>query len=207
MARPREFNDKKVVNQITQLFWEKGFKGTSMDDLVKTTGLNKGSLYTCFGNKEEIFKLALENYLNNDSSDPIADNSAIGALCRFYALIISDADLPRKKRRGCFVFNSCLEFGNQTGRLASFVRSMAQKREEFFQGIIEEAKAKREIPTHISAKRAGQRAFATAFAIRELSKFKPDRDFLSDIANTFLESIESEKRIDLVKRKMKPCSE
>src|SRR5271154_564760 len=159
MARPREFDERKVIDQIMQLFWEKGFLGTSMDELVKATGLNKGSLYHCFGNKEAIFKSALDNYLNNGPvADTVSDNSSIGALCRFYALIISDADLPRKKRRGCFVFNSCLELGNQPGRLASFVLSMAKKREEFFQRLIEEAIENGEIPTHIDKKKAGQRA-------------------------------------------------
>ncbi len=197
MARPREFNHKKVVDRITELFWEKGFKGTSMDDLVKTTGLNKGSLYTCFGNKEAIFKLALTNYVGSSSEDPIPSNSPINRLCRFYALIISDADLPKKKRRGCFVFNSCLEFGNRSGGLAPFVLSIAKTREFFFTSLIEEAKEKGEIPRRIDEKRAGQRAFATAFAIRELSKFKPEKDFLCDIGNTFLESIGTTKRINL----------
>ena len=183
------------MTQIMDLFWEKGFEGTSMDDLVKTTGLNKGSLYTCFGNKEEIFKMALERYSGARASALRQDESAIEALRNFYSFIISEADLPKKKRRGCFLFNSCLEFGNKSANLTPFVIALGKKRETFFQELVDKAKRDGEIPKDIDSKKAAQRAFATAFTIREMAKFKPDRDFLSEIANSTLASLGAEARV------------
>ena len=96
MGRPREFDHEKIMNKIMLLFWEKGFKGTSMDDLVKTTGLNKGSLYVCFGNKEKIFKLALKTYVKRGAALSSNTESPLDSLCNFYSSLIAEADLPKK---------------------------------------------------------------------------------------------------------------
>ena len=195
MARPREFDDEKVMTKIMNLFWQKGFKGTSMDDIVKETGLNKGSLYTCFGNKEVLFKLAMKHYLGQGAGALPRKESAIATLCQFYSYIVAEAELPKKERRGCFVFNSCLEFGNQSESLTPFVLAVGKQREMFFQNILEEAKKKGEIPSQVDVIGASQRAFATAFTIREMSKFKPEKRFLCGLANSLLESIGTSERI------------
>jgi len=44
MARKKEYDKEKVLDLATQLFWEKGFKATSIGDIVKATGLNKYSM-------------------------------------------------------------------------------------------------------------------------------------------------------------------
>jgi TetR/AcrR family transcriptional regulator, transcriptional repressor for nem operon len=197
MGRPREFDQGKIVNKIMFLFWEKGFKGTSMDDLVKTTGLNKGSLYVCFGNKEKLFKLALKAYVERGASLSSGTESPLNALCNFYSSLVSEADLPKKKRRGCFIFNSCLEFGNQNEPLTSFVLSIGKQRERFFSNLIQTAQEKGELPKKLDKDSAAQRAFATAFTIREMSKFKPEKDFLCNIVNAFFESIGATQRVSL----------
>lgn len=59
MARPREFNENVVLAQSRKLFASQGFNGTSIDDLVKATGLLRGSLYKAFGSKRNLFELVL----------------------------------------------------------------------------------------------------------------------------------------------------
>lgn len=60
MARPREFDEYVVVTQVASLFAKQGFNGTSLDDLVTTTGLQRGSIYKAFGSKLNLFHLALQ---------------------------------------------------------------------------------------------------------------------------------------------------
>ncbi len=64
MARKKEYNKDDVLKAATNVFWEKGFKGTSVSDLVAATGLNKHSMYEVFGNKEGLFKECLLTYAN-----------------------------------------------------------------------------------------------------------------------------------------------
>lgn len=59
MARPRTFNESQVRIQAKQLFAVQGYHGTSIDDLVRVTGLLRGSLYKAFGSKRNLFELVL----------------------------------------------------------------------------------------------------------------------------------------------------
>ena len=62
MGRPREFDIDEALGKALHLFWRKGFEGTSMTDLTDAMGIAKPSLYATFGNKEELFRKALDSY-------------------------------------------------------------------------------------------------------------------------------------------------
>ena len=62
MGRPREFDVDEALGKALHLFWRKGFEGTSMTDLTDAMGIAKPSLYATFGNKEELFRKALDSY-------------------------------------------------------------------------------------------------------------------------------------------------
>lgn len=59
MARPRAFDERVVLSQARTLFANQGYNGTSIDDLVKATGLLRGSLYKAFGSKRNLFEILL----------------------------------------------------------------------------------------------------------------------------------------------------
>jgi AcrR family transcriptional regulator len=61
-GRPRTFNIDIVLEQALLVFWRKGYLGTSLTDLTEATGLNRPSLYAAFGNKETLFRKALDRY-------------------------------------------------------------------------------------------------------------------------------------------------
>jgi AcrR family transcriptional regulator len=62
MGRPREFDVDEALQTAMELFWKKGYEGTSLNDLTEGMGITKPSLYGFFGNKEELFRKALERY-------------------------------------------------------------------------------------------------------------------------------------------------
>ena len=64
MGRPREFDVDKALDLALQVFWRKGYEGASMADLTQTMGITKPSLYSAFGNKEELFRKALDRYVD-----------------------------------------------------------------------------------------------------------------------------------------------
>ena len=64
MGRPREFDVDKALELALQVFWRKGYEGASMADLTETMGITKPSLYSAFGNKEELFRKALDRYVD-----------------------------------------------------------------------------------------------------------------------------------------------
>ncbi|MBT2134707.1 TetR/AcrR family transcriptional regulator [Croceibacterium sp. LX-88] len=61
-GRPREFDVEEALATALRVFWEKGYDAASMTDLTEAMGITRPSLYAAFGNKEELFKRALDLY-------------------------------------------------------------------------------------------------------------------------------------------------
>ncbi len=62
MGRPREFCLEGALEKALEVFWRHGFEGASMADLTAAMGITKPSLYASYGNKEELFRKALDLY-------------------------------------------------------------------------------------------------------------------------------------------------
>ena len=62
MARPRSFDPDQALDLARDVFWQKGFQATSLDDITAATGLAKPSLYAAFGDKNALFLKILERY-------------------------------------------------------------------------------------------------------------------------------------------------
>jgi len=196
MARPREFDKEKTLGTVMNLFWEKGFHETTLEDLTSATGLKKASLYACFGNKENLFKKALTLYSEKGPFVRLnLKGTALNRLAAFYEHQITGVTDRKGQRKGCFLFNSCLEFSNKKGSLAIFVKDRSKRNETFFEALIREAMITGEISSQVDLEKITGRAYATAFTIREISKFRPEKDFLKDIADTFFKSIDSEIKV------------
>ena len=72
MARPTEYDIENVLDKAMEIFWEKGYEGVSMAQLVEYTGLNRRTMYSLFKDKEGLFKDALDNYYTKRSAKKIA---------------------------------------------------------------------------------------------------------------------------------------
>jgi len=62
MGRRREFCVEKALDAALCVFWRKGYEGASYTDLTEATGVERPALYSAFGNKESLFRRALERY-------------------------------------------------------------------------------------------------------------------------------------------------
>jgi AcrR family transcriptional regulator len=61
-GRPRAFDADKALEKALLLFWRKGYEGTSLSDLTRAMGINRPSLYAAFGDKEALFRKAVDRY-------------------------------------------------------------------------------------------------------------------------------------------------
>ena len=61
-GRPREFDVEEALGAALRVFWTKGYEGASLTDLTEAMGVTRPSLYAAFGNKEELFRKALDLY-------------------------------------------------------------------------------------------------------------------------------------------------
>src|ERR1700693_3521049 len=67
-GRPRSFDSDKALDAAMQVFWRKGYEGASLSDLTGAMGINRPSLYAAFGDKEALFRKALDRYAEGPAS-------------------------------------------------------------------------------------------------------------------------------------------
>jgi len=81
MGRRRTFIESEAISSATAVFAEHGFAGTSVDDLVRTTGVNRASLYGVFGSKDGLFQRCLTEALTalSPAATPSDFSDAAGA--------------------------------------------------------------------------------------------------------------------------------
>ncbi|MFI5910536.1 TetR/AcrR family transcriptional regulator [Dactylosporangium sp. NPDC051541] len=100
-GRPRTFDPDIALRQALDLFWERGYEGTSLQDLAKAMGVAAGSIYACFGTKEELFRQVMALYGATAGEPPRralreepTARGAIHAMLRATADQVTGADTP-----------------------------------------------------------------------------------------------------------------
>ena len=125
MARPREFDEDRVVLAIRNEFWDKGYAATSMDDLLRVSGLGKGSLYGAFGDKHSLFLRVLRDY---DDANLLMLRERLVSVARGIDLVREFVLGPTVDptgavaRRGCLLANSNAELAASTPDVAAEAR-------------------------------------------------------------------------------------
>ncbi|MFH8533983.1 TetR/AcrR family transcriptional regulator [Streptomyces tendae] len=111
MARPREFDEDTVVAKALDRFWTAGYRATSITDLLRATGLSRGSLYAAFGDKRGLFLRALDAYCADVLAAVHAalDGDDQGAAGRLVSHVRHVADHCGAGARGCFLAKSVSE--------------------------------------------------------------------------------------------------
>jgi AcrR family transcriptional regulator len=110
-GRPRTFDSDTALDRALEVFWRQGYEGTAISDLTKAMGItNAPSLYNAFGNKEQLFRKALDRYADGPAryireafTEPTA-RAAVAALLHGAADATTDPDHPR----GCITVQGAL---------------------------------------------------------------------------------------------------
>lgn len=120
-GRPRSFDIDRVTDLALGLFWERGFEGTNLDDIIDATGVKASSLYAAFGSKRGIFHAAMDRYqvYVGEPLDLLATGTAgVEDVARFVewvrAGIVSDS-----QPSGCLVVNTMVELAVADAEIAA----------------------------------------------------------------------------------------
>lgn len=182
MPRTKQFDQQEVLDKAVELFWKKGFHATSMQDLVDHLGINRASLYSTFGGKDELFEQALSAYRASNHSWLevfLARHDSVkqGVYAFFAESIAQSVDDPEAK--GCFAVNCITELipganenvqqslmDNKAGVEAIFVR--------YLQKGVEQG----EISKEADLLSLARLFFALSTGIRVMAKLEPDQKAL-----------------------------
>ncbi|MBT5900765.1 MAG: TetR/AcrR family transcriptional regulator [Opitutaceae bacterium] len=191
MARPPQFDRTEVLEKATQLFWERGYRGASVSDLVKATGLLPGSIYASFGNKEGMFIACLDYYgAQGDAlrSQFESDSSPLTVLRNFFFAIVEMA-ADGDGSRGCFLVNASLECAESDSAIKSKVRDCMGQNEVWIRDQIDAARQVGELSEDTDTTRLAGCLTGAMFGFRVMSRAQEDPDKIRDVASTTFDSL------------------
>jgi TetR/AcrR family transcriptional repressor of nem operon len=187
MARPREFEPDDVLDTAMRQFWERGYRATSVDDLVRATGVKPGSLYSAFpGGKHALLMGSLDRYSKlvvpqklGDLAEPGASVAQIRA---YFDGLVRDLLSP-EGRQGCLLINSAIENAAVDPEVAAVVRGHMARIEHCFTDALRTAIDLGEIPASVNVRAVAKGLVATASGLMVVGKANPDEEVLRIIVD------------------------
>jgi TetR/AcrR family transcriptional regulator, transcriptional repressor for nem operon len=187
MPRPREFEPDEVLDSAMRQFWERGYRATSVDDLVRATGVKPGSLYTAFpGGKRALFLGSLDRYSKlivpqklGDLEDPGASVAHVRA---YFDGLVCDLLSP-EGRQGCLLVNSAIENAATDPEVAAVVRGHMARLEHCFTAALRAAIRRGEIPADVDPAARARGLVATGMGLMVVGKANPNEEVLRAIVD------------------------
>jgi len=136
-GRPRGFDEAAALDAAMQVFWEKGFEATSLDDLTRAMGLSRSSFYAAFGGKQSLFLRAVEHYSKRGirTLKEVAEDAGAGAVDAMLQALAN----PEGGSRGCLLINCITELAPHDEKVAELGRRHIGNIEEIFARAIDPA--------------------------------------------------------------------
>ena len=187
MPRPREFDPDTVLNQAMLRFWERGYRATSVEDLVKATGVNPGSLYGAFpGGKHTLFLKSLERYSDLVVPQQLGalegPDASVAEIRGYFDALIEDLMRP-EGRQGCLLVNSAIENAAEDDEVAAVVRGHLARLEGCMAGALSNAIGRGEVRATLDPVGTAKLLVATGQGLMVVGKANPDRAVLLAIVD------------------------
>ena len=185
MARTKEFNEDQALDKAIEIFWHKGYNGTSAQDLVTHLGLSRSSLYDTFGDKQKLFAQSLRRYQKNAQNQIVELFDQSTNIKETLQDIFKQAvieSLEDRITKGCFMVNSSVELAMHDEEIAKIVKNNSQIMEEVFTKAVLKGQNEGHISKAIDAKVLARFIFNNYSGIRVLARTgERDKQVYDDI--------------------------
>ena len=142
MPRPKSFDRYEVLEQAMNLFWDSGYRATSIQDLENHLGINRVSLYREFGNKHDLFLAALDHYsekvIDSGLAVLISPPDGLASIQRFFEMTLEATE--RGNWRSCLMSNSASELARHDRDTARRTEQSVARLEGAFLGALTRAR-------------------------------------------------------------------
>ena len=186
MGRPREFDTDAALEKAMRLFWAKGYEGTSVGDLTETLGISRPSLYAAFGDKQSLFRAALERYaagpagyvavaLGKPTAREVAAHLLRGA---------ADLQASTQNPGGCLTVNGAIACGDQAEPVRQALNAHRTAGVALLRGRFEQAKAQHDLPKDSDSAALARFLAAVVYGMAVLASGGASRKQLEQVIRT-----------------------
>jgi len=132
-----------ILDKVMHLFWEKGFFATSIDEVVKITGLNRAAIYKHFGGKEPLYLAMLKRYLSQVTfqlTQPLLepDENPITALQTFFTQFTQAMEIP-VQQKGCFLVMTATDLPLKSDAINQVVNEFLAQLQQLLADLLAQA--------------------------------------------------------------------
>ena len=189
MARHKEFDRDEALHKAMEVFWARGYEGTSIQKLTGRMGINRQSLYDTFGDKHMLYLQALDRYREVETRKSIelleSARSVKKVLQEFFAGVIEEAVCDRE-RRGCFMGNAMSELAGRCKQTAVRTAGNLAAMEGAFHNALLRGKRSGELKGVRDPRAVARFLCCNLQGLVLMSKVTADRRFLEDIVKVML---------------------
>lgn len=189
MARPKSFDEDKVLDAAIDCFWRNGLKSASIRDLADEMGIAGPSLYNAYGCKKELFVQALGRYAEARMRVRLAHLEAAyppkDAILTFFADTIGDA-LTTSGQRGCMIANTAMEVTPQDTEITATVAAHLHEIRAFFARAVTAGQASGTVPPGLDAEDASSLFLALLLGLRVMARTQATRERLEQAVRPVL---------------------
>jgi TetR/AcrR family transcriptional regulator, transcriptional repressor for nem operon len=189
MPKTKQFDEMEVLERARNVFWKKGYNGTSIDELVQATGLSRSSIYTFFTDKYGLYTKTLQQYQLTQQQLMLqqmpAGLSGKKKIYWFFKNSIATS-ISDKQRKGCFILNCTTELANIDNGIKRFVVANMEAMEAQILAWVKEGYTDGSIQKKFSAKALARNLYSSFNGLTLMGQTKPDKETLEDIVEVAL---------------------
>ena len=192
MNRARTFDPATALTQVVDLFASRGYSETSMEDIVRTTGVSRYGLYGTFGNKRELFEQALEQYAEGMGKRSFLRLLEPGASLDHIRTIFEErvADMCCvEENKGCLFIHTAMELAPQDEELRGVLQRFMKRMSKAFAVGLDSAKGRGEVAEDVDVDAAGELLTSTMFGLAVLGRTGFPKNTLDGIVENTLDSL------------------
>ena len=186
MPWEKSFDEDAVIEKAMNVFWEKGYVATSINDLIEGTGIGRGSLYNAFGGKQALFIKSLARYHSQNHRATLARLEALDDPLQAIRGLFDAVTLETindKDKKGCFLINTTLELWAHDDKVQAEIKQGHDEIMAFFRRCIEVGQARKDISTEIDPVQTAKVLLSLVIALRVLGRGAFSDQDLREIAD------------------------
>jgi TetR/AcrR family transcriptional regulator, transcriptional repressor for nem operon len=184
LARPREFDEKVVLDAAVQCFWSRGYEATSVRDLAERMGITGASLYNAFGDKKALYRRTLDHYLDQSFRERVGrfeGNLPPHQAIQAFLNEIIERSLDDAERKGCMLVNSALEVAPHDPEFQRIVAGVMVQIEAFFYRCVLAGQRAGTIATAQPAEDLARLLLGVLLGLRVLARARPERELMEGL--------------------------
>ena len=188
MPRTKTFNREEILEKAMGLFWEKGFHGTSMQNLVDHLGINRASIYDTYGDKYQLYLETLSHYRSRQNhmlNEILADQEDVLQFLEDF--LVQQLDDGSCDVKGCYFVNTSIDMAPHDEKVNKMVIGNMLNFEQKFEVFFEMAQKNGSIGSTESPKTLARYLYNNSMGLRVLARTINDPEIIREIARTAIQ--------------------